>query len=121
MDQVGQAADRALLARLRDQADRVFVDDAILDYILRLVRATRSHPQLAQGASPRAAISVASLCRASAFLRGRDYVIPEDVRYVWVDAVAHRLVLPAGSAGGAQRAVDAASEVLEATRAPRLR
>ena len=121
MDQVDQAADRALLARLRDQTDRVFVDDAILDYILRLVRATRSHPQLAQGASPRAAISVASLCRASAFLRGRDYVIPEDVRYVWVDAVAHRLVPPAGAAGGAQRAVDAASEVLEATRAPRLR
>ena len=121
MDQVDQAADRALLARLRDQTDRVFVDDAILDYILRLVRATRSHPQLAQGASPRAAISVASLCRASAFLRGRDYVIPEDVRYVWVDAVAHRRGPPAGAAGGAQRAVDAASEVLEATRAPRLR
>lgn len=121
MESVSQAADQALLTRLRDQVDRVFVDDAILDYILRLARATRSHPQLAQGASPRAAISVASLCRASAFLRGRDYVIPEDVRYIWVDAVAHRLVLPAGAAGGAQRAVELASEVLEATRAPRLR
>lgn len=121
MESVSQAADQALLTRLRDQVDRVFVDDAILDYILRLVRATRSHPQLAQGASPRAAISVANLCRASAFLRGRDYVIPEDVRYIWVDAVAHRLVLPAGAAGGAQRAVELASEVLEATRAPRLR
>ena len=121
MESVSQAADQALLTRLRDQVDRVFVDDAILDYILRLVRATRSHPQLAQGASPRAAISVANLCRASAFLRGRDYVIPEDVRYIWVDAVAHRLVLPAGAAGGAQRAVELALEVLEATRAPRLR
>ena len=121
MEPVAQAADRALLAHLRDQTDRVFVDDAILDYILRLVRATRSHPQLAQGASPRAAISVAALCRASAFLRGRDYVIPEDVKYVWVDAVAHRLLLPAGSSGGPRRAMDVASEVLEATRAPRLR
>lgn len=121
MESVSQAADQALLTRLRDQVDRVFVDDAILDYILRLARATRSHPQLAQGASPRAAISVAGLCRASAFLRGRDYVIPEDVRYIWVDAVAHRLVLPAGAAGGAQRAMELALEVLEATRAPRLR
>lgn len=121
MDSVTQAADRQQLAILREQVDRVFVDDAILDYILRLVRATRSHPGLAQGASPRAAISVSSLCRSSAFLRGRDYVIPEDVGFVWVDAVAHRLVLPAGAAGGAQRACDIASEVLSATRPPRLR
>ncbi len=121
MESVAQVVDRAQLAHMRDLADRVFVDDAILDYILRLVRATRSHPQLAQGASPRAAISLAGLCRASAFLRGRDYVIPEDVKYVWVDAVAHRLVLPAGAAGGAQRAMAIAAEVLGATRAPRLR
>ena len=120
-DTVRQAADQTQLAELRGQVDRVFVDNTILDYILRLVRATRGHPQLAQGASPRAAISVANLCRSSAFLRGRDYVIPEDVKFVWVDAIAHRLVLPAGAVGGAQRTVDIASEVLSATRAPRLR
>ena len=121
MDSVAQAVDREQLTALRGEADRVFVDDAILDYILRLVRATRSHPQLAQGASPRAAISLAGLCRAAAFLRGRDYVVPEDVKFLWVDAVAHRLVLPAGAAGGAQRAADAASEVLESVRPPRIR
>ncbi len=121
MESVAQAIDREQLAHMRQAVDRVFVDDAILDYIIRLVRGTRTHPQLAQGASPRAAISVAGLCRASAFLRGRDYVIPEDVRYVWVDAVAHRLILPAGAAGGAQRAIDIAAEVLSASRPPRLR
>ena len=121
MESVAQVSDREQLAYLRGLVDRVFVDDAILDYILRLVRATRSHPQLAQGASPRAAISVASLCRSSAFLRGRDYVVPEDVNFIWVDAIAHRLVLPAGAVGGAQRARDIASEVLSATRAPRIR
>ena len=98
----------------------MFVDDAILDYILRLVRATRTHPQLAQGASPRAAISLAGLCRASAFLRGRDYVIPEDVRYIWVDAIARRLVL-AAAVGDARRARDIAAEVLDSIRPPRLR
>ena len=121
MESVAQVSDREQLAYLRGLVDRVFVDDAILDYILRLVRATRSHPQLAQGASPRAAISVAGLCRSSAFLRGRDYVVPEDVNFIWVDAIAHRLVLPAGAVGGAQRACDIASEVLSATRAPRIR
>ena len=121
MDQVDQAADRALLARLRDQTDRVFVDDAILDYILRLVRATRSHPQLAQGASPRAAISLCALCRGVAYLRGRDYVVPGDVSYIWTDAIAHRLVLPAGAADSGRRTADIAGEVLESVRPPRLR
>ena len=121
MESVAQVSDREQLAYLRGLVDRVFVDDIILDYILRLVRATRSHPQLAQGASPRAAISVAALCRSSAFLRGRDYVVPEDVNFIWVDAIAHRLVLPAGAVGGAQRARDIASEVFAATRAPRIR
>ncbi len=121
MAEVAQAADREGLSRLRALVDGVFLGDAVLDYILRLVRATRSHPQLAQGASPRAAISLSALCRASAFLHGRDYVVPEDVRYLWTDAVAHRLVLPAGAAGGAGRAVRIAQEVLASVQPPRLR
>ena len=119
--EVCQAAGREELAQLRGQTDRVFVDDAVLDYILRLVRATRAHPQLAQGASPRASISVAGLSRAVAFLRGRDYVVPEDVAYIWVDAVAHRLVFPAGSSGGSGRGTAVAREVLDSVRPPRLR
>ncbi len=121
MGEVAQAADREQLAALRGEVDRVFLDDEILDYILRLVRATRSHPQLLQGASPRAAISLAGLCRAAAFIRGRDYVVPDDVKFLWVDAIAHRLVLPAGAAGSAQRAVRIAAEVLDSVRPPRLR
>ena len=121
MGAVGQVADRARLAAMRDEVDRVFVDDEILQYILHLVIATRNNPGLAQGASPRAAISVAALCRAVAFLRGRDYVVPEDVRFIWVDAIAHRLVLPAGAAGSTQRAVELAGEILNAVRPPQLR
>ena len=121
MGAVGQVADRAQLAAMRDEVDRVFVDDEILQYILHLVIATRNNPGLAQGASPRAAISVAALCRAVAFLRGRDYVVPEDVRFIWVDAIAHRLVLPAGAAGSSQRAVELAGEILNAVRPPQLR
>ena len=121
MAEVSQVAGREQLAALRAQVDRVFVDDAILKYILRLVQATRGHPQLVQGASPRAAISVACVSRAVAFLRGRDYVVPEDVQYIWADAIAHRLVLPAGAAGSAQRAVQIAAEVLSSVRPPQLR
>ena len=121
MEEVRQAADAAQLAQLRTQAGGVFVHEDVLDYILRLVQATRNHPQLAQGASPRAGISLAALCRACAFLHGRDYVVPDDVRYIWTDAIAHRLVLPAGSALDARRAVQIAGEVLASVPAPRLR
>ena len=121
MMEVSQVADAGQLHELRAQVDRVFVDNEILQYILWLVIATRNNPGLAQGASPRAAISLASLCRAVAFLRGRDYVIPDDVRFIWVDAIAHRLVLPAGAAGSAQRAVEIAREILDSVRQPRLR
>ena len=121
LDQVVQVADHQELADLRCQADQVYVSDALLDYIIRLVRATRTHPQLAQGASPRAAIAVMAVCRAIAFLRGRDYVVPDDVKYIWVDAIAHRLILPAGAAGNTRQAAQIASEVLSAVSAPRLR
>ena len=121
MGEVAQAAGRAQLTDLRAQVDRVFVDDEILQYVLQLVRATRSHPGLAQGASPRAAISLCALCRGVAYLRGRDYVVPGDVSYIWTDAIAHRLVLPAGSALDARRAVQIAGEVLASVPAPRLR
>ena len=121
LDQVVQVADHQELAALRCQTDQVYVSDALLDYIIRLVRATRTHPQLAQGASPRATIAVMSICRAIAFLRGRDYVVPDDVKYVWVDAIAHRLILPAGAAGNTRQAAQIASEVLSAVSVPRLR
>ena len=48
-------------------------------------------------------------------------MIPDDVRFIWVDAIAHRLILPAGAAGGAQRAFRIAGEVLDSVRPPRLR
>ena len=121
MGEVAQAAGRAQLTDLRAQVDRVFVDDEILQYVLQLVRATRSHPGLAQGASPRAAISLCALCRGVAYLRGRDYVVPGDVSYIWTDAIAHRLVLPAGAADSGRRTADIAGEVLESVRPPRLR
>ena len=61
------------------------------------------------------------LSRVAAFLKGRDYVIPGDVKYVWVDAVAHRLVLPAGAEVSWERAAQIAEAVLGSVRPPRLR
>ncbi len=120
LDDVCQIIDHRQLAQLRGQADSVYVDDDLLGYIVRLVQTTREHPQLLQGASPRAAIAVTALSRATAFLRGRDFVIPEDVQYIWTDAIAHRLILPTGTAGSSELTRSIAEDVLRSVRPPRI-
>lgn len=117
MDGVNRTAGREELRQMRDAVSRIYVDDDILQYIVRLVNGTRSHPHLAQGASPRATLAVMSASRAVAFLRGRDYVIPEDIQCIWLDAVAHRL-LPDLSADVSAKT--AAAEVLKNTPPPRI-
>ncbi len=82
--------------------------DAVLDYALDLVGATRSHADLALGASPRAAQSLVSLARAHAIVRGRAYVSPDDLQAVFVSALAHRVVTVQGlSIATAARVLDA--------------
>ena len=87
---------------MQGQAAGVFVHDAVADYAVRIVVATRDPGRpgvgdlaglLAGGASPRATIGLVAAARASALLRGREYVLPSDVRGVAVDVIAHRLLL----------------------------
>ena len=68
----------------------------MVDYIVDIIRATRSHPSLMSGASPRACNMVATAARAYAALHGRPYVIPDDVKALIGPAVAHRLLLEPG-------------------------
>ena len=119
MDGVARAVDREQLEQMRQAAGKVHVSEEIIQYIIRLVNATRKHPQLLQGASPRATLAVTAVSRSVAFLRGRDYVVPEDVHTIWVDAVAHRLLL----VPGAERTVNVqeiAHAALRTVSAPRI-
>ena len=118
MGGVEQVADREDLARMRLAVDRVHVGDEVLRYIVALVNATRRHPQILQGASPRASLAVMAVSRAAAFLRGRDYVIPEDVQSVWQDAVAHRLLLTPAAEG---TAAGISASLLRSVEPPRIR
>jgi MoxR-like ATPase len=97
-----QVLDTADLLRLQATSSRVFVHHAIVDYVVRLVLATRrpgdsGMPDVAAwvsyGASPRASLGLIAAGRAMALLRGRDYVLPQDVLDIAVDVLAHRLVL----------------------------
>ena len=95
--------DHADLARLQAEVPKIRASDALIDYVLRLVEATRSQPQFAWGLSPRASLALLAAARAWALLAERDYVIPEDVQAVLPAVVGHRLrerADPAGHGGG---------------------
>jgi MoxR-like ATPase len=71
----------------------VHVDETLRDYIIRLVSATRSHPDLALGASPRASLALFKASQCLAALRGRDHVIPDDIKYLVPVTLTHRLIV----------------------------
>jgi len=82
------------LLRARDDIRKnVRLSDKITEYIYLLVAATREHPMLLAGVSTRGAISLAETARSHAFLAGRDHVIPEDVKSLFVPVCAHRLIM----------------------------
>ena len=85
--------DQQTLIELQATAEKVFLDDKIMDYIVRLADLSRSHAMVRLGLSPRATLALASIARACAFSRGRDYVIPEDVQLVFSPVANHRLLL----------------------------
>ena len=73
--------------------EQVEVSADVVDYVVSIVRATRSQPQIQVGASPRGSLAMVQLARGQALMSGRDYVVPDDVKQVAVPALAHRVVL----------------------------
>jgi MoxR-like ATPase len=94
---VRPVADLATVAHMRAAIASMRLSDAILDYVVDIVRATRERPTIAYGASPRAATMLATASRAFAALQGRDFVIPDDVKALAVPALRHRVVLAPGA------------------------
>lgn len=93
IDHVKAVTDAEKIIQLKNAAADVYVDDAIYDYIVRLIGATRRHSALALGASPRASLALSKMAQAYALMHKRDYVIPEDVSAIFVNTVAHRIML----------------------------
>ncbi len=76
-----------------EEAKKVRVDDSVIDYIASIVEATREHPAVKLGGSPRAGIAILRLAKAWAYLEGRNYVIPDDIKAVAAPALIHRIIL----------------------------
>jgi MoxR-like ATPase len=88
-----QVTDAAGLLAMRESLEEVHIDPDVLGYAVGLVAATREHPKVMVGASPRGTLAVIQLARGHAVLAGREFVAPEDIKAVAVVALAHRLVL----------------------------
>ncbi len=115
------------LLDLQLQADRVYVDPALMEYAVRLVTATRKpqecglkdlEPYIMFGASPRASINLVLTARALAFVRGRDYALPQDVLDMAHDVIRHRIVLTYEALSDSVSADDLLDRVLECIPTP---
>jgi len=97
----------------------VRLTDAVIEYVVALVRNTRSNPDIAYGASPRAAAMLAMASRSRAALDGRDYVIPDDVKALALPALRHRVVLSPAAEIDGRRVDDVISAIVARVEAPR--
>ena len=109
----------ATLMELQARAARVTCDDSILQYVVSVVRETRSHPRVRLGASPRSAQALLAAAKARAALNGTDFVTPDDVKDVAFSVLNHRLLLKAEAEVEGVTADDVLRQTLERVRVPR--
>ena len=109
-----------LMALRREVAD-TYMNETVVSYLVELISATRNSDDILRGASPRATLAVTAMAKAVAQLRGRDYVVPGDVREVFIQTVAHRLLLSPKAEGAGKTAQTVLSEILTRVTSPKLR
>ena len=109
------------LVALQQEVAATYINETVVEYIVRLVDATRHHKFILQGASPRATLCIASMSRAIAQLSGRDFVTPQDVRNVFLRCIPHRLLLTDQATAAGMDAAAILTQILDATPAPQVR
>ena len=107
------------LGQAREAVSRIRLSESLIDYIVDVIRATRQHSSLDVGASTRAANMLAAAVRAYAALQGRDFVIPDDVKFLAIPVLRHRVMLSPGAEIEGHAADRILGEILDQTAAPR--
>ena len=121
LDRVQPVVTKDELLNLIQEARAVEANDRIFDYITTLAEATRTHPMVELGVSPRGALALCRMAKAHAFLAGRDFVVPEDVAAVFPDVCAHRLILSAKARMMEEKAENILAEILKSVDMPVLK
>jgi len=118
LERLGPVVDVSEVRALTQAVRGVHAAEALKQYVVDLVRRTRSHPDLRLGASPRAALHLLRAARSRAALDGRDHVLPDDVQALAVPVVAHRLLLTADAQLSGRDGADVVLDVLRTTALP---
>lgn len=111
----------SVLLELRQKTEEIYLHDSMYEYIIKLVTETREHSSLELGISPRGSLAIVKMAKAMAFLRGRDFVITEDVEDIFTDTTAHRLVLTMRARAGRTKAEHITEEILKNVKKPTIR
>lgn len=115
VDKVQPVMNPETFCSMQEQIHTVFIKDEVIRYILELVTATRKHPYLERGASPRATIALVKMAKAEAWLDGRDYCTPKDVVRQFPYVISHRIVPSASNEAGKQQVI---RELIDTVRKP---
>ncbi len=118
IESLEQIVDGEQIPLFQKHVRRIYVVDSVRRYILSLVRATRNHPAIALGASPRGSLALYHSSQAYAAIHGRDYVIPDDIKRLAVVCLAHRMVMNAEHALGGETTADVMVELLKQVEVP---
>lgn len=78
---------------MQDLVENIYIHEKIYEYIVTLISKTRNHPLIDLGVSPRGSVALTKLAKATAFLKNRDYVVPEDIQEIFKDVTIHRIIL----------------------------
>jgi MoxR-like ATPase len=112
--------DAAAVLALQQRAAQQRVDEQVIDYAVRMVRATREHPALATGSGSRGALALIRGARAMALLEGRAFATPDDVKQIALPALRHRVALAPDALLEGRTANDLLSEIIDTVAAPRM-
>lgn len=105
---------------IQNNVQNIHTDDEIYEYVTRLAEYSRSLESVELGISPRGALSVCRMAKAQAYVNGRDYVVPEDIRSVFCDVCAHRIVITQRAKLSGKSPLSAALETLDNTPVPQI-
>jgi MoxR-like ATPase len=93
VDSINAILNGAEIVSMQEQVRKIFADEKILYYIASIVNETRSHKSIYLGASPRASVGILNACKATAAIKGRDFITPDDVKFVALPVLRHRIIL----------------------------
>ena len=93
LNKINKVLNKAFVLELRKIVSQIIIEEALLKYITQIVQSTRKNPSLFLGASPRASLAILNSAKACACLRNRDFVTPEDIKYVCFPVLRHRIIL----------------------------